>query len=155
MSNNILNAVTEFDEEQRAKRRTKKERERAKNSKKKNSKTEKKKKKKNDEKIDDQIKNNTNDDDDDDDQIDDDQINNDQGDDDDDDESSSAEGLVLGSEDKFPILSYVVVRANVPALYSELQLIRDFAHRTQLREEAGFRLVELEQAVEYVNTLDW
>jgi hypothetical protein len=70
-------------------------------------------------------------------------------DDDDDDQ------VVLGAEDKFPILSYVVIRANVPTLYSELQLIRDFAHPTQLREEAGFRLVELEQAVEYVNTLDW
>jgi hypothetical protein len=75
--------------------------------------------------------------------------NNNNNNDDDDDQ------VVLGAEDKFPILSYVVIRANVPTLYSELQLIRDFAHPTQLREEAGFRLVELEQAVEYVNTLDW
>jgi hypothetical protein len=75
--------------------------------------------------------------------------------DDDNDNDDDDEQMVLGTEDKFPILSYIVIRANLPTMYSELQLIRDFAHPVQLREEAGFRLVEIEQAVEYVNTLDW
>lgn len=32
---------------------------------------------------------------------------------------------------------------------------RTFATALQLREEAGYRLLDLEQAVDYVNTLDW
>ena len=39
---------------------------------------------------------------------------------------------LLGQEDKFWILAYVVVRANVPNLLSELQLLRTFASPTQV-----------------------
>ena len=35
----------------------------------------------------------------------------------------------------FYFQKYVLIRANVPALRSELQLIRDFATQFQLREE--------------------
>lgn len=55
-----------------------------------------------------------------------------------------------GAEDKFPILLYCLLKANPPHLYSELNWVKEFADPVVLREEAQYRLIELEQVRTYL-----
>eukprot|EP01116_Phalansterium_solitarium_P001660 TRINITY_DN1147_c0_g2_i1.p1 TRINITY_DN1147_c0_g2~~TRINITY_DN1147_c0_g2_i1.p1 ORF type:complete len:905 (+),score=235.49 TRINITY_DN1147_c0_g2_i1:109-2823(+) len=64
-------------------------------------------------------------------------------------------GIALGAEDKFPILLYCLIKADIPHLYTELSFIKEFADPSTLREEAQYRLCELEQAIVYIESLDW
>lgn len=50
---------------------------------------------------------------------------------------------------------YCLLKANIPDLYSEVAFLKEFADASIYREEAQYRLTELEQAMTYVQTLDW
>lgn len=50
---------------------------------------------------------------------------------------------------------FCLIKNNIPNLHSELQFIKEFADSTIAREESSYRLTELEQAVHYIESLDW
>jgi hypothetical protein len=43
--------------------------------------------------------------------------------------------LFQGAEDKFPILVYCLLKANVPHLHSELAFLKEFALKPLMKEE--------------------
>jgi len=63
--------------------------------------------------------------------------------------------LALGAEDKFPILLYCLIKANLQNFFSELAFIKEFANQGIGKEEESYRLIEIEQAVVYIESLDW
>jgi Vacuolar sorting protein 9 (VPS9) domain/MORN repeat len=75
--------------------------------------------------------------------------------DDDEGDARDAPNITLGADDKFPILLFCLIKANIPHLHTELNFIKEFADPDVLKEEPRYRLTELEQAVEYVESLDW
>jgi hypothetical protein len=77
-----------------------------------------------------------------------------------------------GAEEKFPIFTYLVLKADIPNLFSELQYVSDFIRQQSfgpaahyaggsdggggcIEAEAKYRLAELEAAVNYLLTLNW
>jgi len=63
--------------------------------------------------------------------------------------------ILMGAEDKFPIFTYIIVKADIHHLFAELALIDRFADKDSFEYEAGYRLIELESALKYISTLDW
>jgi hypothetical protein len=80
-------------------------------------------------------------------------------------------GWHRGAEEKFPIFTYLVLKADIPNLFSELQYVSDFIRQQSfglsqqqsggeagggcIEAEAKYRLAELEAAVNYLLTLNW
>ncbi|ELR18159.1 MORN repeatcontaining protein [Acanthamoeba castellanii str. Neff] len=79
---------------------------------------------------------------------------------------------MMGAEEKFPIFTYLVLKADIPNLFSELQYVSDFIRQQSfgpaahyaggsdggggcIEAEAKYRLAELEAAVNYLLTLNW
>ena len=71
-------------------------------------------------------------------------------------ESESGDSsLVLGSEQKLPILCYVILAAAIPHFSAELGYIRSLADPAlELRDEPGYRLTEASAALDHVLSLD-
>ncbi|PRP83996.1 hypothetical protein PROFUN_08593 [Planoprotostelium fungivorum] len=61
----------------------------------------------------------------------------------------------VGSEDKLPILLYCLIQARIPQLHSELCWMKEFALPQVFTSEAQYRLIELEQAITYLEFLEW
>eukprot|EP01114_Cavostelium_apophysatum_P018300 TRINITY_DN5635_c0_g1_i3.p1 TRINITY_DN5635_c0_g1~~TRINITY_DN5635_c0_g1_i3.p1 ORF type:complete len:804 (-),score=227.58 TRINITY_DN5635_c0_g1_i3:60-2471(-) len=68
---------------------------------------------------------------------------------------ASDEQLALGAEDKFPILVWCIIKANMVDIRSQIEFIKEFAYPAVVREEGAYRLVEFEQAIVYIETLDF
>jgi len=72
---------------------------------------------------------------------------------------------LLGAEDKFPVLTYVLTKAVVPNFFSEFRYLSDFIrHQSWARSlgttgimeaEGRYRLAELDAAIRYLLSLDW
>ncbi len=69
--------------------------------------------------------------------------------------NNNKERVTLGAEDKFPIFLYCLIKANIPNLYAEMGFIKEFGDPIAFKEEAMYRLIELEQSMEYIESLDW
>lgn len=63
------------------------------------------------------------------------------------------QGNSIGADDLVPILSYVIVRSELPLLISELQAVEDFIHDEYLMGEEGYCLISLQNAVQYLESL--
>lgn len=61
----------------------------------------------------------------------------------------------LGCDDMVSILTYVLIKANVPDLPAKLAFVNEFADRDLLAEESKFRVIQLEQAMKYNQGLQW
>jgi len=62
--------------------------------------------------------------------------------------------ITLGAEDKFPVVLFVVIQANVPHIASECALMSDaLDERTRQVSEAGYRVTELQAAVDHLQGL--
>lgn len=58
-----------------------------------------------------------------------------------------------GADDLFPVLVYVLIKANPPSLLSTVQFIRNFAER-QLTGEEAYWWAQYSTAVEFAKTLE-
>lgn len=63
--------------------------------------------------------------------------------------------IVMGAEDKFPVLIYALIRANVDDLWSHCNFIQDFVTEHLGDEESKYRASEFVDALKYVGSLDW
>jgi len=63
--------------------------------------------------------------------------------------------IVLGAEDKFPVLIYAIIRANLEDLYSNIAFLQDFVTEFIGDEESKYRASELTDAISYIMSLDW
>jgi len=63
--------------------------------------------------------------------------------------------IVLGAEDKFPVLIYAIIRANIEDLYSNIAFLQDFVTDFTGDEESKYRASELTDAISYIMSLDW
>jgi len=62
--------------------------------------------------------------------------------------------IVMGAEDKFPVLIYALIRANITNLWSHSSFIQDFLEE-HLGDESIYRTSELMDAIQYIQNLDW
>uniref|UniRef100_A0A6B2KXT3 VPS9 domain-containing protein n=1 Tax=Arcella intermedia TaxID=1963864 RepID=A0A6B2KXT3_9EUKA len=65
------------------------------------------------------------------------------------------EPIVMGAEDKFPVLIYALIRANIDDLYSNIAFLQDFITNHIGDEESKYRVSELTDAINYIQNLDW
>jgi hypothetical protein len=56
----------------------------------------------------------------------------------------------VGAEELVPILCFVIVKANISSLYSELQLLGDFIEQSAMIGEVGYVLASFQTCVEYL-----
>jgi len=63
--------------------------------------------------------------------------------------------IVMGAEDKFPVLIYALIRANISNLWSHSFFIQDFLDIRLGDEESIYRTSELMDAIKYIQNLDW
>jgi len=61
----------------------------------------------------------------------------------------------MGAEDKFPVLIYALIRANISNLWSHSFFIQDFMEDRLGDEESKYRISELVDALKYIQSLDW
>ncbi|XP_077166528.1 VPS9 domain-containing protein 1 isoform X1 [Paroedura picta] len=59
----------------------------------------------------------------------------------------------IGADDLLPILSYVVLKSNLPQLVSECAALEEFIHEGYLIGEEGYCLTSLQSALSYVESL--
>ncbi|XP_054856148.1 VPS9 domain-containing protein 1 [Eublepharis macularius] len=59
----------------------------------------------------------------------------------------------IGADDLLPILSFVVLKSNLPQLVSECAALEEFIHEGYLIGEEGYCLTSLQSALSYVETL--
>ncbi|XP_030060474.1 VPS9 domain-containing protein 1 [Microcaecilia unicolor] len=59
----------------------------------------------------------------------------------------------IGADDLLPILSYIVLRSDLPQLVSECTALEEFIHEGYLIGEEGYCLTSLQSALSYVETL--
>jgi len=59
-----------------------------------------------------------------------------------------------GADDFLPIFIYVVLKSNVPNLYSNCEYIQNYHNPAALMSKAGYCFVNLRSAVEFILTLD-
>ncbi|XP_048372197.1 VPS9 domain-containing protein 1 isoform X2 [Sphaerodactylus townsendi] len=59
----------------------------------------------------------------------------------------------IGADDLLPILSYVVLKSNLPQLVSECTALEEFIHEGYLIGEEGYCLTSLQSALSYVESL--
>ncbi|KAJ6657204.1 hypothetical protein lerEdw1_002793 [Lerista edwardsae] len=62
-------------------------------------------------------------------------------------------GLHRGADDLLPILSFVVLKSNLPQLVSECVALEEFIHEGYLIGEEGYCLTSLQSALAYVESL--
>ncbi|XP_067651929.1 VPS9 domain-containing protein 1-like isoform X1 [Haliotis asinina] len=60
----------------------------------------------------------------------------------------------VGADDLLPILSYVVVRSQMPQLVSECQAMSEFIHEGYIMGEEGYCLTSLQTAVNFITSPD-
>lgn len=58
--------------------------------------------------------------------------------------------LRIGGDEILPLFTYVIVKANVPKLYSESKLMEDFLSDSDLLGELGYMLVTFQTALSYI-----
>eukprot|EP01125_Pyxidicula_operculata_P008220 TRINITY_DN2774_c0_g1_i2.p1 TRINITY_DN2774_c0_g1~~TRINITY_DN2774_c0_g1_i2.p1 ORF type:complete len:452 (-),score=115.60 TRINITY_DN2774_c0_g1_i2:12-1367(-) len=61
--------------------------------------------------------------------------------------------MFMGAEDKFPVLIYAVIKANIP-LYAEYHYLEDFINAGVADPESSYRIEELLSVLKYVSSLD-
>ncbi|XP_027702060.1 VPS9 domain-containing protein 1 [Vombatus ursinus] len=61
--------------------------------------------------------------------------------------------MAIGADDLLPILSYVVLKSNLPQLVSECAALEEFIHEGYLIGEEGYCLTSLQSALSYVELL--
>jgi hypothetical protein len=59
-----------------------------------------------------------------------------------------------GADDFLPIFIYVVLKSNVPNLYSNCEYIQNYHNPAALMSKAGYCFVNLRSAIEFILTLD-
>jgi hypothetical protein len=59
-----------------------------------------------------------------------------------------------GADDFLPIFIYVVLKSNVPNLYSNCEYIQNFHNPSALMSKSGYCFVNLRSAIEFILTLD-
>uniref|UniRef100_A0A6I8PFW9 VPS9 domain containing 1 n=1 Tax=Ornithorhynchus anatinus TaxID=9258 RepID=A0A6I8PFW9_ORNAN len=64
-----------------------------------------------------------------------------------------AGSAAIGADDLLPILSYVVLKSNLPQLVSECAALEEFIHEGYLIGEEGYCLTSLQSALSYVEQL--
>jgi len=65
------------------------------------------------------------------------------------------EPIVMGAEDKFPVLIYAIVQACVPHMWVHCMLLQDFINEWIGDHEVTYRTTELGDALQYILSLDW
>ena len=69
--------------------------------------------------------------------------------------SGCNQGLTVGAEDKFPIVLYVVIQAQVPNLAAECAFMSDaLDDRTRNVSEAGYRVTELQAVLDHLEKME-
>jgi len=63
--------------------------------------------------------------------------------------------ILMGAEDKFPVLIYAIIRANIDDLFSNIAFLQDFITNNIGDEESKYRTSELTDAISYIQSLDW
>ncbi|XP_042294487.1 VPS9 domain-containing protein 1 isoform X2 [Sceloporus undulatus] len=66
---------------------------------------------------------------------------------------SQPAAAAIGADDLLPILSYVVLKSNLPQLVSECAALEEFIHEGYLIGEEGYCLTSLQSAISYVESL--
>jgi len=69
--------------------------------------------------------------------------------------TDKTQNILMGAEDKFPVLIYALIRANIPDLWSQCYLMQDFVSEHIGDEESKYRASELIDAIKYIQSLDW
>ncbi len=63
--------------------------------------------------------------------------------------------MCRGTEDKFPILVFCLLKAKIPCLWAEVDFLKELVRPNLLSPEEHYRLLEFEQAVLYIESLNW
>jgi len=66
---------------------------------------------------------------------------------------NKTQSVFMGAEEKFPILIYSIIKANVP-LWSHYHYIDDFVNSGLADPESSYRTDELQSVLKYISTLD-
>jgi len=69
--------------------------------------------------------------------------------------SDKTQNILMGAEDKFPVLIYALIRANITDLWSHCCMIQDFVSEHLGDEESKYRASEFNDAIKYIQSLDW
>ena len=60
----------------------------------------------------------------------------------------------LGADDLLPILSFAILRSNLPQLASESRAMSEFIHESYQMGEEGYCLISIQTAIGYLMRLD-
>ena len=60
----------------------------------------------------------------------------------------------LGADDLLPILSFAILRSNLPQLASESRAMSEFIHESYQMGEEGYCLISVQTAIGYLMRLD-
>eukprot|EP01125_Pyxidicula_operculata_P003603 TRINITY_DN1472_c2_g1_i1.p1 TRINITY_DN1472_c2_g1~~TRINITY_DN1472_c2_g1_i1.p1 ORF type:complete len:1025 (+),score=284.86 TRINITY_DN1472_c2_g1_i1:130-3204(+) len=69
--------------------------------------------------------------------------------------TDKTQNILMGAEDKFPVLIYALIRADVHNLWSHCYFLQDFVNEHIGDEESKYRASELLDALKYISSLDW
>jgi hypothetical protein len=65
------------------------------------------------------------------------------------------EQIVMGAEDKFPILIYALIRSNAKNLHAHATFLTDFVTEHIGDMDSKYRISELHDAIKYIENLQW
>jgi len=65
------------------------------------------------------------------------------------------QNLVMGAEDKFPVLIYAVILSNEKQLFSQMMFLLDFTTDMVGDDDSKYRTSEFNDAIKYVLSLEW
>eukprot|EP00029_Vermamoeba_vermiformis_P010503 TRINITY_DN5520_c0_g1_i1.p1 TRINITY_DN5520_c0_g1~~TRINITY_DN5520_c0_g1_i1.p1 ORF type:complete len:265 (-),score=68.40 TRINITY_DN5520_c0_g1_i1:193-987(-) len=60
----------------------------------------------------------------------------------------------IGADDFLPLVTYIMIQANIPFIYSELEFIADFIPETHLLGKNGYLLVSVQAAMHHILIMD-
>ena len=61
---------------------------------------------------------------------------------------------ISGADELFPVMTYVIIKANVPFIYSEIMQVQDFMHEIVANGEAGYMAVTVQTCLSFLQCLD-
>lgn len=59
-----------------------------------------------------------------------------------------------GADDFLPVLIYVVIKSNIPKLYSNCEFIQNYLSSSQQRSQSGYFFISLRSALEFIINME-
>lgn len=68
--------------------------------------------------------------------------------------SSDSSNTLVGADDFLPVFIYLVLKSEIPELYSNCEYIQAFLNPLQMMSQVGYCMVNLRSAIDFIEYLD-